>query len=325
MLKSICLIGAGNIGSRHLQALAKVTQPLLIQVVDPSQQSLDLAKKRYEEVKTLRSKHQVHYLQSLNNIIPQIDIAIIATSSNSRSAVTKKLFDKSSIKYLVFEKILFDHHDQYEEMKKLLVQKQCKAWVDCSMRTDPFYSGLKKHLENLPIIYLVHGSNHGLITNAIHYIDHMAYLTDCYNFTIDTTRLDSETIKSKRKGFLEINGTLNTHFKDGSYGSFICYPSGNAPFTIEVLSEKYRCLMKPLENKILISDPKSNWAWKLQTVTFLYQSQMTNRVVISLLKSGSCELTPFNVSAKMHLDLLEPLRKFLNSNSKKKFISYPFT
>lgn len=324
MLKNICIIGAGNIGSRHLQALSKVTQSLLIQVIDPSLDSLTLAKKRYEEVK-IHSKHQPEYLQNLNRINPQIEVAIIATNSNVRFSVTEQLLNKSNVKYIIFEKILFDKKMQYEKMAKLLAQKKCKAWVNCSMRTDPFYAGLKKHFESLPITYLVQGSNHGLITNAIHYIDHMAYLTDYYDFTIDTTRLDPETIKSKRKGFLEINGTLNIHFKDGSYGSFICYPSGNAPFTIEVLSEKYRCLMKPLGNKILISDPRSNWAWKLQTVTFLYQSQMTNHVVISLLKSGSCELTPFNISAKMHLDLLEPLRKFLNSNSKKKFISYPFT
>ena len=28
MFKNICIIGAGNIGSRHLQALAKISQPL---------------------------------------------------------------------------------------------------------------------------------------------------------------------------------------------------------------------------------------------------------------------------------------------------------
>lgn len=325
MFKNICIIGAGNIGSRHLQALAKISQPLSIQVIDPSLGALTVAQQRYKEINNAQTKHQINYLQNLNQIKTQIDIAIIATNSNVRYAVTKQLLNLIDTKYIIFEKILFNKLDQYEKMKKLLSQKRCKAWVDCSMRTDPFYSGLKKHLGNLPITYLVYGSNHGLITNAIHYIDHIAYLTGCYEFTIDTTRLDPETVISKREGFLEINGTLNVQFKDGSYGSFICYPSGNAPFTIEVLSEKYRCLMKPLENKILTSDPKSNWRWNIKNVTFLYQSQMTNSVVSSLLKTYTCLLTPFDISAKMHLNLLEPLRKFLNSNSKKKFSIYPFT
>ena len=325
MFKNICIIGAGNIGSRHLQALAKISQPLSIQVIDPSLEALVVAQQRYKEINNAQAKHQINYLQNLNQVKTALDIAIIATNSDVRSSVGKKLLEKCRVKYIIFEKILFNESSEYEEMRKLLSQKGCKAWVNCSMRIDPFYSGLKKHFEDSPITYIVHGSNHGLITNAIHYIDHMAYLTDYYDFVIDTALLDQKPIKSKRNGFLELNGTLNIRFADGSYGSFICYPSGNAPFTIEILSEKYYCLMKPMENKVLISDSKSNWTWNIKTITFLYQSQMTNRVVTSLLKSGSCQLTPFNVSTKMHLDLLEPLRKFLNDNSKKKFAGYPFT
>lgn len=324
MLKNVCIIGSGNIGSRHLQALSMVTIPLSIQVIDPSIDSLTLAKQRYSEVK-IHNKHQLEYFQNLNKINPQIDIAIIATNSNVRFSTTEQLLNKSNVKYIIFEKILFDQKMQYTELAKLLVKKKCKAWVNCSMRTDPFYSGLKTHFKNSPITYIVHGSSHGLITNSIHYIDHMAYLTDCYDFTVDTARLDRIPIKSKRDGFLELNGTLNVLFRNGSYGSFICYPSGNAPFTIEILSEKYYSLMKPLENKLLFSNSKSNWKWKLETITFLYQSQMTNIVVSSLLKSGSCILTPFDISTMMHLNLLEPIKNFLNSNSNKKFTSYPFT
>lgn len=324
MLKSVCIIGAGNIGSRHLQALSKVTLPLSIQVIDPSIDSLTLAKQRYSEAK-IHNNHQVEYFQNLNKINSQIDVAIIATSSNIRSLVTKKLLEKAEVRYIIFEKILFDQNVQYTEMVKLLAKNKCKAWVNCSMRTDPFYSGLKKDFKNFPITYIVHGSSHGLITNAIHYIDHMAYLTNCYDYTINTTLLDKTPIKSKRDGFLELNGTLNVFFKNGSYGSFICYPSGNAPFTIEILSEKYYCLMKPLENQLLISNSKSNWKWKLETISFLYQSQMTNIVISSLLKSGSCTLTPFDISIRMHLNLLEPIKSFLNSHSSKKFVGYPFT
>ncbi len=324
MLKSVCIIGSGNIGSRHLQALSQVTIPLLIQVIDPSINSLTLAKQRYSEVK-IHNKHQLEYFQDLNKVNPQIDIAIIATNSNIRFSVTEQLLDMTSVRYVIFEKILFNQKVQYAEMAKLLAKNKCEAWVNCSMRTDPFYSGLKKNFKNSPITYIVHGSSHGLITNSIHYIDHMAYLTDCYDFTIDTDRLDKLPIKSKRYGFLELNGTLSVFFKNGSYGSFICYPSGNAPFTIEILSEKYYCLMKPLENKLLISNSESNWKWKLETITFLYQSQMTNIVISSLLKSGSCSLTPFDTSTSMHLNLLEPIMNFLNYNSNKQFVAYPFT
>lgn len=324
MFKNICIIGVGNIGSRHLQGLAKISQPLSIQAIDPSSDSLALAKKRYEEVST-HLKHKISYLQGLNQIKNPVDLAIIATGSNVRSAVTKQLLNLTSPKYIIFEKILFDKRPQYEEVAKLLSQKRCKAWVNCSMRTDPFYSGLKDTFENQPLTYLTHGSLNGLMSNAIHYIDHIAYLTGCYDFKTDTSQLDPKPIESKRKGFLELTGTLNIRFSDGSHGIFICYPSGNAPFTIEILSPKHRVIILVMENKSYITGSDSNWKWQLKKTTLLYQSQMTNHVVLSLLKHGTCSLATFEVSAKLHLALFETILIFLNRYSKKKFDSYPFT
>ena len=47
-MNNICIIGAGQLGSRHLQALKMVLQPLLITVVDPSSESLKMAEERYQ-------------------------------------------------------------------------------------------------------------------------------------------------------------------------------------------------------------------------------------------------------------------------------------
>lgn len=324
-MKNICVIGAGNIGSRHLQGLAKVIQSLSIQVVDPSSDSLALAKKRYEEVKTSHQKHKVNYLQNIKQVAAEIDIAIIATNSDVRDQVTRQLLAKSEVRFIIFEKILFNKKGQYEGMSKLLARKKIKAWVNCSMRTTPFYAHLKRYFKNLPITYIVHGSLHGLMSNAIHYIDHIAYLTNCYDFNIDTKNLSPSPINSKRKGFLELSGTLNVYFHDGSFGSFICYSKGDAPFTIEIMSEKYRCLIMVMKNKSLISSSDTSWKWSLKSTPIAYQSDMTNRVVSSLINKGNCELPLFEVSAIMHLNLFEPILKFLNSHSKKQFNSFPFT
>lgn len=324
MLKSICIIGAGNIGSRHLQALAKITQPISIQIIDPSADSLALAKERYEEIDNNKTK-QVNYLQDLNEISGPIDIAIIATTSNIRSSVTKQLLDKTRVKYIIFEKILFDKDIQYKEIKKLLAQKKTKAWVNCPRRIMPFYRNLKDRVKGKKIQYLVSGSQWGLACNAIHYIDHIAYLTDCYDFEVDTTNLDPALIESKRPGFMELTGTISLNFKDGSFASLTCYDSGNAPQIMQIMSEKYRCLTLETENKSYISTVDSNWQWDLEETPMLYQSGMTNIIVSSILESGSCELTPFDLSAKLHLSLLKPLLDFINHNAKKKFESYPFT
>lgn len=324
MFKNICIIGTGNIGSRHLQGLAKVTQPLNIFVFDPSDDSLSLAKKRFEEISN-NSNHQIKYSPNFNSLPENIDVAIIATNSNIRSLVTKQLLEKVFVKYIIFEKILFDKAGQYTEMVKLLSEKKVKAWVNCSRRTMPFYRNLKNDIKNQKIHYLVSGSQWGLTSNAIHLIDHMALLANCYDFEVDTRKLDAKISESKRKGFIELNGTLNVYFKDGSTGTFTCYQSGSTPQIMQIFSEKFRCLTLETEGKSYISSSDTNWKWSIKNTPMLYQSEMTNQVVSTLLQKGTSDLTPLDLSTKLHLQLFEPLLKFVNENSKAQYNRYPFT
>lgn len=325
MSKSVCIIGAGNIGSRHLQALAKITESLIIYVVDPSTNSLNLAKSRYEEIQTSNTRHQVNYSQDIDSINSPIDTAIIATNSNIRYSVTKRLLDHVAVKYLILEKVLFDKLEQYEQMEKLLSRKKCRAWVNCSRRTMPFYRNLKTFFKDQKNQYLVSGSQWGLASNAIHYIDYMVFLTNCPNFNIDTSLLDVKPIESKRKGFLELTGSLNIYFENGSLGTITSYPTGTAPLIMQIFSEKNRVLTMETEGKSYISKSVSNWNWKIEKTPMLYQSEMTNTVVSKLLNTGDCDLTPYNQSAKLHIILLESLLKFLNKHSAVKYSSYPFT
>ena len=46
---NVAIIGAGQLGSRHLSSLALSVNDLEIQVVDPFQGSLEVAKSRFEE------------------------------------------------------------------------------------------------------------------------------------------------------------------------------------------------------------------------------------------------------------------------------------
>jgi|Napbiome12C3dose_1001474.scaffolds.fasta_scaffold00008_103 predicted dehydrogenase len=324
-MANICVIGAGNIGSRHLQALAKNSEELLIQVIDPSADSLLTAKTRYEEIDKGKSKNQVVYLQDLNKIEGPLDIAIIATTSNIRYAIARQLLDKVPVKYIIFEKILFDQSEQYGKMAEFLAQKKCRAWVNCPRRMIPFYKSLKDSVRNTKIQYAVSGSQWGLACNTIHYIDHLSYLTDCYDFEVITDHLDTAIIESRRKGFLELTGTLFVYFKDGSFSSLACYPAGNAPSVVQISSDRYRSLTLETEGKSYISTPASNWQWKLKETPMLYQSSMTNLVVSALVKDGSCDLTPFDLSAKLHLQLLKPLLEFVNMHSKTKYKNFPFT
>ena len=48
-MHQIAIIGAGQLGSRHLQGLAKLQLPCQVHVVDPSPKSLEVARQRFAE------------------------------------------------------------------------------------------------------------------------------------------------------------------------------------------------------------------------------------------------------------------------------------
>ena len=57
MIKSILLVGCGNIGSRHLQALVQLQTPVEIHIVEKSNNSQKLAKLRLDEISYDKTNH----------------------------------------------------------------------------------------------------------------------------------------------------------------------------------------------------------------------------------------------------------------------------
>lgn len=323
-MNTLCIIGAGQLGSRHLQALKMVLQPLHITIVDPSEESLKRAEERYQ-LATGSAHHQLRYVKTLGDTAQSFDLVIIATTSNYRREVVEKLFETCSVKSMILEKILFQRYEDYQKVEQLLEKNHCQAWVNCSMRAMTFYAELPKKIQSGPLTYLVTGSQYGLITNIIHYIDHIAYLTGCYDYEVITGALDPTPIDSKRPGFLELNGTLSVHFKDGSHGTFTCFPDGEIPFLVEIHAKEYRCIVRENERKAWESSQKNNWQWQEVNAEIPFQSQMTATLTENILKTGACPLIPYKKAAQLHLTLLEALRAFLNTSSGKKFDYYPFT
>jgi len=79
----IAVIGAGNIGSRHLQALANLKYEAEIYVVDPDKKALSTAKERYENIiNNSSSPHTINYLSSFNDLPNSLDFAIVCVWQN---------------------------------------------------------------------------------------------------------------------------------------------------------------------------------------------------------------------------------------------------
>jgi hypothetical protein len=323
--KIICLVGAGNIGSRHLQALKRVKTPLDIYVIDPSKESLEMAQKRFDEFPSFQKHHQVFYQTKFEGLPKTVDVAIIATNSDVRKTAIESLLAITKVKYFILEKILFPKLNHYQEVEQLLKKHRSQAWVNCARREMPFFFNLKSEFGGKKIHYLVTGGQWGLASNAIHYIDHMALLTNCNDYTISTALLDPKPVKSKRKGYLELNGTLQIFFKNGSIGTITCYSDSVTPCITSIYSQNAICIINEDKKEALSTKAENEWVWKKEKITIPYQSELTNKIVEKLLIGGKCNLTPYSQSSKIHLTLINALLAYLKKNYNSKINYCPFT
>ena len=104
---NIAVIGAGQLGSRHLQGLSKSINKFNIFIVDPSELSLSETKARLAEVDN-KFVNSISFLNDLTKLPPHIDIAIIATTAVNRRSVLENLVAITSVDYLILEKISFN-------------------------------------------------------------------------------------------------------------------------------------------------------------------------------------------------------------------------
>ena len=80
IIKKILLVGCGEMGSRHLQALAKIELPVKIWVVDPNSDSLKTGKKRFDEIPNNTNIHSIKFEPYLPYDLNEIDLCIISTT-----------------------------------------------------------------------------------------------------------------------------------------------------------------------------------------------------------------------------------------------------
>lgn len=304
-MENITIIGAGQLGSRHLQALALHENELAIYLVDPIQSSLDLCESRFKEVDEFQNK-KLYLKKSIKDLPSYIEFAVIATNSLQRLSVLKDLLHQAEVKYLLLEKFLFPYEAEYTEAASLIKEKDVITYVNCSRRMWPNYRKLKEQfIHDSEIKLTVSGPNWNMGSNAIHFFDLFFYLCNEKSANIDITNLDQELLDNKRAGYIEISGTLSGITENGHSFCLTSTKDVNSSVNIAVESNNRSFQINESEEKIY-QDEKDKF-FKLY-----HQSELTNIVYEQLIETGTCHLVPFDQSITYHLILLKAFNKFLN-------------
>ena len=320
---NIAIIGAGQLGSRHLQGLKKANIEMAIFVIDTNTQSLEISKARYEEIEPNPQVKSIDYLMNIDFLPSHLDLVIIATGSISRASLTERLLNSIRVTNVIFEKFLFPSISDYSLIDKLLTDNNINAWVNCPRRYFSFYKELKNLLiESKTVEMNLSGQNWGLACNSIHFIDIFAMLTNKQDFELDVSLLE-DIIDSKRSGYIELTGTIKGKSKSGDYHFSLTSKENCNPFVFGISTEKYQITIDELQKKAYIETKDGNRIEKKVKVN--YQSELTGVMTEQILLTGSSDLTPYSESASLHVQFLEPVIKFYNQKTDKNKDFCPIT
>ena len=312
--QTVLLIGCGELGSRHLQALASLPsgiQPSIqIEVLDSRPEALDIGRQRVEELPSAIPVSEINWITSMSEASKDGAMCVIATQASGRCNLLKSVADTLGYKSFLLEKVADQSVSAIEAAVEFCNQRGISAWVNCQTRTVPTYQRLKEKLNTgEPIYFNAMGGQQFLANNGIHTADLFAYFDG--SASIDDTHaiIDPVLHPSKRStDHYDLTGTLSGSTSRGGCIT-ISYGQGDIPWGhFSVASGNYRCVVDHMQRWMMETDADSDWKWN--QVPFdgsLFVSETSKKIVSDILGFGSCELPTLEESLVSHRFILNGL------------------
>ena len=319
IMKKICLIGCGNIGSRHLQSLVKLPFPIDIKIIEPFSESQELGKERLSEIRYDKELHNISWMKSIDELNDKPDLTIIATSAVGRVNLICKLLEMGHSRFLV-EKVVCQSDNEYERLVKKFREFGAKGWVNTNRRYFESYKKLKKIFSDSEIIHISVSSSNvsALATSLIHYLDMFSFFTDDFNVNLNGDFLLNQLFPNKRgKDFVEFAGTVIGSIKNGSTFSMTSLPATKLPYVINIIGKDKHIMIDETNERITnLLNPID------KEISFMYEhvSGLTNKITEDILSKDNCNLTTIQESQIHHKEIFrifnQHIKKLTNKEQK---------
>ena len=306
----VLIVGCGQLGSRHLQAIASLPSVSDIEVLDPNPEALNLGRTRMQEISQLVTPPNVKWITSINEATELGNLCVIATQAKGRCTLLRNLSDTLGYTSFLLEKIADQSMAAIDDTVAYCRSLGISTWVNFQTRAVPTYQRVKQKLSGTdPIYFSGMGGLQFLATNAIHTADLFAFYDDCNHIEHTTSEIDQVLHPSKRgKDVFDLTGTIHGYTKKGS-SLTLSYGQSNQPwehFTIS--SSKYRCIIDPLQGWIMEAGSDSDWGWK--TVPFegsVLVSETTKTIANDIMQFGKSKVPTLEESLVSHRFILDEL------------------
>jgi hypothetical protein len=309
------IVGCGELGSRHAQSLSRLGTDVSLSLVDPSEESLLKTKMRILEG-GFSGKMTFH--ESTENLAGEFELGIFSTSATHRLDSFRKAYSGAMFSSVLLEKILSLDSEELDFYDSRTIGGEVGSWVNLPM---PYYGHFKREEGEImhnskasPLKYHVLGSNLGLVTNFIHYLDHFQRLCHDRKLTVRFSEA-SRKIESKRSGYQELLGKIEARTVEGDELSVLFKDELAEPFLEITISTgdlvwKFDEINGVLTKHNLIADSK------VSHYKTPFQSELTHISVQRIRRNLSpfwCELKRATALHRRLDEALDPIRKRLGA------------
>lgn len=315
----VMLVGAGQLGSRYLQGIAKTTSKIEVTVIEPSFDSQKIAKARLAEVADNSFCRRINWLESVPKTIQNIDVALVATSAKRRAVIIRDIREAVNVRFWVLEKALAQSSVDLNLIQSVLASSE-NVWVNTPRRMMEWHKSMKRLFRGQgPFNVSYFAGLWGLGCNSIHFIDLVAWWSGEVLVSLDTSGLDMNWHTSKRDGYFEITGDLIAYFSGQTslhLSSKVEAPDG--PIKVE------------LSNGVIWEISESAGVARSSTGDELYgnielQSELSGLLVDGILSAHECELPSLSESSAMHALFLDAMLDHWNVSNNRHDKAVPIT
>jgi predicted dehydrogenase len=311
----VLIVGCGQIGSRHLQAVAALPQVCRIEIVDPQDDALGLGRERLLEVPDRQLRTSFRWLPSLDDATRGGDLCIISTQADVRCQLVRRIVSELGYSSFMLEKFIAQSVQEYEGFMDFAEKQRLSVWVNCKGRAHPSHQRVKAHLDpSEPIIFSMIGGNHGLVNNGVHAADLFVFYDGADRIESAGAFIDPVLHPSMHgKGLFDLSGTLHGCTKKGSQFFLSFAADHTGPGFFSVASRRYRAVIDDVMHWLYESTIETGWAWrKVPFEANLMISNMTRAFAADILASGRCELPTLQDCFPAHRFILEELLPHFN-------------
>lgn len=308
------VIGCGQLGSRHLQAVAALPLVTDIDIVDPSPAALSLGQERLQQVADRQPNVRVRWLPELAAAAPGGDLCIVATQAAGRLALVEQAAAMGYRAFLL-EKIVTQSAAEYWNLLAMADARGLSVWVNCQERTYPFHQAVRARIDpSEPVVFASVGGNHGLACNGIHLADLFAFYTGGQEIRSAGAYIDPVLHSSKRgSSIYDLSGSLHGYTANGSRIMIDFAGDHRAPYHITISTRRARWLVDYTSQWAWQSREENEWAWApMQFKGELRVSYTTRQFATEILTKHKCSLPTLAEAFTAHSFILNELQPHFN-------------